>query len=148
MEKKYSSAIITLFLLFIENVIMTLLIYINPTRENILNVSGIAVGMLVVCEFAIILLYINEKADKEKLKKIEDFEEIDTNISIIEDEEEIEINITINTTKKVVYFSEMTGSGCKYPYKNMEDLKKHIQFYLEFYHPKIFNSKGKETKNE
>ena len=66
--EKYYSTLINLCLLLIENVIMTLLIYNNPTKENILNVSGSIIGILIACEITIILLVLKEKVNQENLK--------------------------------------------------------------------------------
>lgn len=62
--KKYYLVIINLILLFIENVVFTLLIYNNPTQENILNTSGTIVGILIGLVIAILVLIAKESISK------------------------------------------------------------------------------------
>lgn len=69
--KKYYSVIINLVLLFIENVVFTLLIYNNPTQENILNTSGTIVGILIGFLMTIIILVLMENVNKYAKGNIE-----------------------------------------------------------------------------
>lgn len=62
--KKYYSIMINLILLFIENVVFTLLIYNNPTQENILNTSGTIIGILIGFVMTIIILVLVENVSK------------------------------------------------------------------------------------
>ena len=50
--------------MFIENVLITVAAYINPTRQNILNISGTIIGILLACEITVILAIIKEKINK------------------------------------------------------------------------------------
>lgn len=69
--KKYYSVMINLVLLFIENVVFTLLIYNNPTQENILNISGTIIGILIGFVIAIIVLATKESISKYAKGNIE-----------------------------------------------------------------------------
>ena len=69
--KKYYSVIINLILLFIENVVFTLLIYNNPTQENILNTSETILGILIGFVMAIIILVLMENVSKYEKGNIE-----------------------------------------------------------------------------
>lgn len=67
--KKYYLVMMNLSLLFIENILITVAIYINPTRQNILNISGTIIGILLACEIGIILAIIKEKINKVEILK-------------------------------------------------------------------------------
>ncbi len=67
--KKYYLVMINLCLLFIENVLITVAAYINPTRQNILNISGTIIGILLACEITMILAIIKEKINKVEILK-------------------------------------------------------------------------------
>lgn len=69
--KKYYSVMINLILLFIENVVFTLLIYSNPTQENILNTSGTIIGILIGIVMAIIILVFMENVSNYAKGNIE-----------------------------------------------------------------------------
>lgn len=69
--KKYYLVMINLILLFIENVVFTLLIYDNPTQENILNTSGTIIGILIGFVIAIIILVFMENVSNYAKGNIE-----------------------------------------------------------------------------
>ena len=51
-----------------------------------------------------------------------------------DDEEIIECFLTIYPKEKIIYLGEPCSSGCKYSYKNFNDLIRKIKFYFGFYH--------------
>ena len=54
----------------------------------------------------------------------------------MDSDNEINIEITIIPSKREIYISEENASGCKYSYKNKNDLKKIFSNYLSTYHYK------------
>ena len=51
-----------------------------------------------------------------------------------DDEERIECSLTIYPKEKIIYLGEPCSSGCKYSYKNFNDLIRKVKFYFELYH--------------
>ena len=51
-----------------------------------------------------------------------------------DDEEIIECFLTIKKKKKIIYLGEPCSSGCKYSYKNFNDLIRKVKFYFGLYH--------------
>ena len=58
---------------------------------------------------------------------------------------ELNISINIDLENKSLYIAEESSSGAEYGYKDIKDLSKKIEFYLENYYGKEF---GKEFDKE
>jgi len=57
--------------------------------------------------------------------------------------DEINILINLDVKHKEIYIGEDNSSGCKYEYKNINDMLKKIKNYLIVYHSEV-----KENWNE